>query len=82
MLNTHSLPYTVNGVQSLAPKVNIAAHLTEAQAESVFAELKLNYPDSIGSITATGLNTRDFVAPGPAKQGPAPECVEFPFSRD
>ncbi|PMD30849.1 hypothetical protein L207DRAFT_519953 [Hyaloscypha variabilis F] len=82
MLSTHSLPYKINGVRSFAPKVNIAAHLTEGQAESIFAELKLNYPDGIGSITATGLNTRDFVAPGRTKQGPAPEYVEFPFSRD
>jgi hypothetical protein len=69
-------------VLPFVPRVNVGSHFAEAQAESVFAELKSKFPDGIGTITAIGLNSREYYA---CAQMRTPnftfEYVEFPFSR-
>lgn len=67
---------------SYMPRVHVGSQYSEAQAESVFDELKLKFPDGIGTITAIGLNSREYYSYAQMRSPNFTfEYVEVPFSR-
>jgi hypothetical protein len=50
------------GVAILTPRIDIGSHCAKGQATDGVAELKSTYPDGLGTITAIGLHSREYLS--------------------